>query len=131
MDALIKSRQSDFLMPGRAALEAEIAQRHIVPPHLHSREVTKANFIRAADLELATTTYRRHGMPQYAAASFDRTLLSGVRLIVHIDQQDRLLSCWTASEADNDAVPQVHIDERHCSPDFLAKCSPYSSSALH
>jgi hypothetical protein len=73
---------------GRAALAAEIAQQHIVPPHLHGKEVTKANFIGAPDLvlELATATYRRHGMPQYAAASFDRTLLSGVRLIVHIDQ---------------------------------------------
>jgi hypothetical protein len=50
---------------GRAALEAEIAQQHIVASHLRGKKVTKANFVSAADLvlELATATYRRHGMP--------------------------------------------------------------------
>ncbi|SRR6266436_5936568 len=106
---------------GRAAIESEITNLDLryrqARGDTHDGECTAADLV----LELATKTCRLYGMPRFPSAFLDVRLNSGVPLTVHIDQQDRLLSCWVASEADNGKVPGVHIDDRYCSGDFLAK----------
>jgi hypothetical protein len=109
---------------GRAALDAEISDLDLrysqARGDTHDGECTAADFI----LEIAMKQYREYGTPKVPAGYFDFTLNSGVRLTLLIDQSDRLLACWVASEADDDRVPAVHIDPCNCSADFIERYGP-------
>jgi hypothetical protein len=104
---------------GRAAIEVDL-DRYLVGAD--GEKCTAAEAV----LELATKCYRQSGMPPFMSAAFPVTLHSGVPLTVFIDQQDRLLACWVASEAHDGKVPAVHIDDRHCSADFIDRYSPHT-----
>jgi hypothetical protein len=111
---------------GRAAIEALITKFDLcyrrARGDAHDGECTAADLVR----EVATKRYRLDGMPHCVAGSFEFTLQSGLPLTILIDQHDRLLACWVASEADTGTMPAVYIDPDHCAPDFLDRNNPHT-----